>query len=135
MYGPLQKLDRLIPFTIDNCIKNKTFNCSEGEQYRDFLFIDDLIYLFELIIGSSKVKNGVYNVGFGIPIKVKSVIALINKIIKKGKPNYGAIKMRPDEIEILFPNINKVVKAFKWKPKTTLLNGLKKTIKYYEKKR
>ncbi len=135
VYGPFQKLNRLIPFTVDNCIKNKTFNCSAGKQYRDFLYVDDLINLFELSIDKPKIKSGIYNVGSGLPIKVKSVITLINKIIKKGTPNFGAIKMRSDEIEILFPNINKTIKTFKWRPKITLINGLKKTIKYYEKKR
>ena len=36
VYGPFQKLDRLVPFTIDNCIKDKTFDCSTGEQYQRF---------------------------------------------------------------------------------------------------
>ena len=42
--------------------------------------------------------------------------------------------MRSDEIKKLYPNIKKIKKTFKWKPKVTLLNGLKKTVKFYEKK-
>ena len=132
VYGPFQKFDRLIPFTIDNCLKNKKFDCSPGEQYRDFLFINDLVNLFELILHKRKIKSGIYNVGFGLPVKVKTVIKLINKIVKKGKPNFGGIKMRKDEIKILFPDIKKITKTFRWKPKTTLLNGLKKTVKFYD---
>ena len=135
VYGPFQKLDRLVPFTIDNCIKDKTFDCSTGEQYRDFLFINDLTNLFKIIFDKPKIRSGIYNVGSGIPVKVKTVIKLINKITNKGKPNFGGIKMRSDEIKKLYPNIKKIKKTFKWKPKVTLLNGLKKTVKFYEKKK
>ena len=110
VYGPFQKLDRLIPFTIDNCLKNKRFNCSSGEQYRDFLYINDLVNLFELILNHENIKSGIYNVGFGLPVKVKTVIKLINTIIKKGEPNFGGVKMRPDEVEILYPDIKKIKK-------------------------
>ena len=41
--------------------------------------------------------------------------------------------MRDDEVMNLYPNILKVKKYFNWKPKTKLVNGLKKTIKFYEK--
>ena len=134
IYGPFQKLDRLIPFTIDNCIKDKKFDCSTGEQYRDFLFINDLTNLFEVILKNPKIKSGIYNVGSGLPVKVKTVIKLINKIANKGRPNFGGVKMRSDEIKILYPNIKKITKTFKWKPEITLLNGLKKTLRFYEKK-
>lgn len=135
VYGPMQKIDRLIPFAIRNSLMNQIFKCSSGKQLRDFLFIDDLIDLFIKILRFKKIKNGIYNVGYGSPITVKSVIHKINRLVKKGIPLYGAIKMRQDENKINYPNIYKVMKNFKWKPKTDILLGLKKTIKYYEKKK
>ena len=41
--------------------------------------------------------------------------------------------MRKDEPKILLPDIKKVKKFYKWKPKTKLQIGLKKTIKFYDK--
>ena len=43
VYGPYQDPNRLIPFTILNSILGKEFNCSEGKQFRDFLYIDDFV--------------------------------------------------------------------------------------------
>ena len=54
IYGPYQKKDRLIPIVINSCLKNKKFNCTEGNQKRDFLYIDDLI---ELLINVLKKKQ------------------------------------------------------------------------------
>ena len=42
--------------------------------------------------------------------------------------------MRSDEISTLFPDIKKIKSSFKWAPKVRILTGLKKTIKFYEKK-
>ena len=133
VYGPLQKNNRLIPITINSCLKNKSFACSEGSQLRDFLYVEDFNELILKIINKKKIFKGIYNVGYGKPYKVKNIINLIQKKIKKGKPIFGKIKMRKDEVKILYPNIDKVKKIFKWKPKTNIFQGIEKTIKYYEK--
>ena len=135
VYGPYQKYNRLIPFVIKSCIKNKKFDCSEGSQLRDFLHVDDLSNLFQKIINSKNIKYGIYNVGTGKPTEVKKIIFLINKLIKKGKPIFGKKKMRSDEIDSLYPNIMKIRKNFDWKPRIGLLTGLKWTINYYKKEK
>lgn len=132
IYGPFQKLDRLIPQTINCYLKKKKFECSEGNQKRDFLYVEDFVSLILKIINKKKIKSGIYNVGSGKPVKVKDIIKLINKLIKFGKPVFGKIKMRKDEAMSLYPNTKKIKKNFNWKPKTSLKSGLKKTIKYYE---
>ena len=45
IYGPGQDFNRLIPYVIKNCLQNKSFPCSNGNQLRDFIFIDDAINL------------------------------------------------------------------------------------------
>ena len=133
VYGPYQKFDRLIPHVISNCLKNKSFNCTDGNQYRDFLYIDDFINLISKIIDNKKNKSGVFNVGFGKPYKVKEVIKKINFLIKKGIPKYGSIQMRSDETLMLYPNIKKLTVKYNWTPQVGLNKGLKKTINYYKK--
>jgi nucleoside-diphosphate-sugar epimerase len=132
IFGPFQKFDRLIPQVIKFCLQNKRFNCTEGNQKRDFLFIDDFVNLILKILNKKKISSGIYNVGFGKALKVKNVIKLIRKIIKTGKPDFGKIKMRKDEMMNLYPKITKVKKYFSWKPKTDFSIGIKKTIKYYK---
>ena len=56
IYGPHQKVDRLIPITIASCLKNKSFPCSEGFQLRDFLYVDDFNSLLIKIIKKKKLK-------------------------------------------------------------------------------
>tara|TARA_A100001011_G_scaffold274743_1_gene284236 strand:- start:1916 stop:2812 length:897 start_codon:yes stop_codon:yes gene_type:complete len=132
VYGPFQKKDRLIPIIIDSCLKNKKFACTEGKQKRDFLFIDDFIELMLKILKTKKIQSGIYNVGNGKSVQVKRVIALIKNKIGKGIPMYGKIKMRKDETKVLYPNLTKVKKTFKWRSKTSLGKGIIKTINFYK---
>ncbi len=134
IFGPYQKLDRLIPQVIKFCLKDKKFDCTEGRQKRDFLFVDDFVDLILKILNKKKFSSGIYNVGYGKPINVKNVIQLIRNLIKSGEPNFGKVKMRKDEVMKLYPKINKVKKCFNWRPTTTLKSGIRKTIKYYKKK-
>lgn len=134
VYGPHQKNDRLVPYVIKSCKKDFSFKCTEGKQNRDFLYVDDFTNLIIKILKHKKNPSGIYNIGYGRPKKVKNIINKISNYIGKGKPQFGAIKMRKDEIESLYPDISKVKKKFKWRPKTDIDTGLIKTIKYYEKK-
>lgn len=132
IYGPRQDTNRLIPIVLQKCKRRQGFPCSEGSQMRDFLHINDLVNLFFKIIQTSR-KNyfgNIYNVGFGKPYSVKNVIMLIKKIVKGGKPNFGKIKLRKDEITELYPDINKIKDYFKWKPKIGLKKGISLLVNY-----
>ena len=118
---------------IKSCIKNEEFPCTQGNQQRDFLYIDDFINLMIKILRKNKFKNKIFNVGYGQPTKVKKIINTIVKITKKGRPLFGSIKMRRDEINKLYPNLSLVKKELNWKPKIKLKEGLKRTIAFYAK--
>ena len=97
------------------------------------IYIDDFVSLIKKILIKKTIRNKIYNVGVGKPIKVKTVISKIQSYIKFGKPQFGKIQMRKEEIKSLYPSIKKVSKDFKWAPREKLSSGLKKTILSYAK--
>ena len=134
-YGPHQDTNRFLPIIITNCLLKKKFPCSKGIQYRDFLYIDDLVKLIEKLLNKKESLNGqIFNAGSGKPQKIKYVIKSIVNNLNGGIPEYGKIKLRKDEILKLYPNIKKVKQFTNWQPKITFKKGLKKTIMYYEEK-
>lgn len=133
VYGPKQDDNRLISTVIINCIKNKEFNCSSGEQLRDFLYVDDFINAIYKSLNNKKAIGKIINIGYGKGIKVKKVILIIRKFLKKGFPKFNKIKLRKDEMMILYPSIKKASKILNWKPKINFIQGLKKTILDYKK--
>ena len=131
-YGPKQDDNRFIPFVIINCIKDKIFELSHCNQYRDFIYIDDVV---DIIIKSIDNKNAIgqiFNLGTGKAIKLKSIIKKIKKYIKGGIPIYNKKKLRNDELQKIYPKMNKVKKYFRWKHKVRFDDGLLNTIKYYK---
>ena len=130
-YGPGQKLDRLIPYVINSCLKNIKFDCSNGNQIRDYIYIDDVVNLIIQLLKSKKTNGEILNVGSGKPVKIRFVINEIVRQIKKGYPNFGSIKLRKDEPSKLYANMKKIKKFSKWSPKINLSKGLGKTIEFY----
>ena len=131
LYGPAQDTNRFIPFIIKACLQDKNFPCSDGKQYRDFLYIDDFVNFIFKIIEKDNIKGEIFNIGFGNPKKIKDIIFKITKIIKKGTAEFGKIKLRAEENLITYPNIVKATKLTKWRPKVTIKSGLQKTVRYY----
>ena len=130
-YGPRHDFNRFIPIIIQSCLKNKRFPCSEGKQFRDFIFVDDVVDAIIKSLKSSKASGQIFNIGSGKPFKIKDIIKKINEKIKKGYPLYGKIKLRKDEEIKTFPSIAKAKKLINWRPKVSFQHGLQKTINFY----
>ena len=134
VYGPFQNTNRLIPFAITSCLQNKSFSCSEGNQLRDFLYIDDAVDAILKSLSRKDTIGKIINIGCGKPIKVKKIIKTINSKIKKGKPIFGKVKLRIDESKKIYPNLTVAKKRLRWKSRTSIETGLNKTINFYKKK-
>jgi len=133
VYGPYQDANRVVPITIFNAIKNKKFDCSNGLQLRDFTYIEDVIEAIIKTLKNRQSTGQIINIGQGKPVSIKRVINKICELLNSGKPQFGKIDLRKDEIMKLYPNILKAKKILNWKPRISLENGLKKTIKFFNK--
>ena len=132
IYGPGQNTDRLIPITILNCLNNTSFNCSSGRQVRNFMYVKDFIKIVYKCL-FTKVSGDILNVGSAKNYKVRYLINKINRLIGKGFPQYGKIKLRNDEPLNLYPNLKKLNKFIKLDREINIDDGLKKTIYFYKK--
>ena len=117
VYGPYQDNNRVIPITIQNSIKNKRFDCSHGSQLRDFTYVDDVVEAIIKTLKNKKSPGQIINIGQGNPVKIKKVINKICEILNSGRPQFGKIKFRKDEIKNLYPSIAKAKKVLNWSPK------------------
>jgi len=131
VYGPNQDLNRFIPVVINSCRKDLKFPCSNGEQYRDFLYVDDFVRAIFFSISNKKSIGKIINLGSGKPLKIKKIIQKIVKIYKKGKPLFGKIKLRKEEMRITYPDISNAKSILKWKPTISFKKGILKTVRYY----
>lgn len=133
LYGPYQDKNRFLPLVISSFIENKKFACSECTQFRDFLFIDDAVRAIKSCLGNKKIYGKIINIGFGKPIQLRKAINIIQKKIKKGKPDFGKIALRSDEPEVVYPDISRAKKYLNWKPSISFQQGIIKIINYFKK--
>ena len=131
-YGPKQDANRIIPFTILQCLKNNEFPCSKGDQYRDFIYIDDVVNILFKSLNYKGAEGQIFNICSNEPVQIKRLINLIKSKCIGGKPQFGLILMRKDEVMKFYGDLKKTSRFFKWKPKINLASGLNRTIKYYE---
>ncbi|MDD3048722.1 MAG: NAD-dependent epimerase/dehydratase family protein [Bacilli bacterium] len=138
VYGPYGRPDMAyFTFTKDIIEKKaiKVFN--NGNMFRDFTYIDDIVESITLLIKKipKKDKNQVcykiYNIGNNKPEKIDRFIEILEKNIGKRaiKINYP---MQKGDVKSTFADISELIKDTSYKPKTNIEEGLKKFIEWYK---
>ena len=149
LYGPNDNFDtknsHFIPALIKKFInaKNKKKNLVEiwgsGKPKREIMHVDDLasaiFFILDKKIRKEKnfkeflKKNCVINVGSGQELTIKKFAELISRLTS-GKSKLRFNKKYPDGTKRKLLD-NTILKKFGWKPKISLKDGLKNTIKWY----
>lgn len=131
VFGPNQKLNRFLPSVINSCLQDKDFDCSSGEQIRDFCFVKDVIIGLFAIMDNQVSIGETFNLASGIPISIRDMTLKVINIIGKGRPIFNKIPLRERENISLYANITKAKKMLNWRPSYTLDEGLTETIQSY----
>tara|TARA_Y100000593_G_scaffold53909_1_gene100886 strand:- start:2292 stop:3239 length:948 start_codon:yes stop_codon:yes gene_type:complete len=136
-FGPYEldgKYRNVIPKFINRALKNKDiFITGDGNETRDFTYIDDTIDLLIKMTLSNIDDGDVFNSGTGNPTKI---IDLANSIIKICESNSKIVfkeRRNWDKVTDRLSNINKSKEKLNYNPSVKLEEGLMKTIKWYEK--
>lgn len=130
IYGPGQRLYKIIPKTIISLKKNiKLPLHGGGLSKRSFIYSDDVSRAFALLI--DKGKNGqIYHVTDERIYKIKDVVKLICKILEKDfKKSISITKDRPGK-DFSYDMSSSKLKKIGWKPKTEINKGLVSTINW-----
>lgn len=121
---------------ITQMLKNQNeINLGYGEPYRNFLWIDDLIDLYETVLEQPNNARGeIFCTG---PDNALSIKELVKKIAEKiqwnGTVNWNTKPKRHGEIYVLNSTHAKATKLLGWKPKVDLDTGLDRTIEIWQK--
>lgn len=129
-YGPHQFPEKLIPLTIKNLLQGKKVPVyGDGKQIRDWLYVEDnceIIYK----IWEDGLDGERYCVGGEMEIANIDLVKLIIKKLGLGEDMIEYVKDRPGHDKRYATDISKVKEDFGWEPKTSLDEGLDKTIKW-----
>ena len=130
VYGAGQKSEFLIP-TILRQIDGSVIWLGNIDDKRDYLYLDDLIDAFNLIIDSSLSGLSIMNVGSGISHSAREIVELLGCLVGKELIiKADASKFRKDEICEERANIERI-RALGWSPKHDLELGLRETLQVF----
>jgi UDP-glucose 4-epimerase len=107
----------------------------DGRILRDFLYVEDLIDCFLQVATSDQADGEVFNVGTGVPINFIDLAKKIVTIAGSGKALFTEFSKERKEVEPgdYYTDISKINRVVGWNPKTSLEEGLLKTIEFYRK--
>jgi nucleoside-diphosphate-sugar epimerase len=102
----------------------------DGEQSRDFTYIDNVVHANLLAARAKQTKGEVINVACGQAITVNQIIAMINKTVgKQVKPTYEAA--RAGDVKHSLADITKAQELIDFNPIVSFDEGLQKAIEWY----
>lgn len=132
-YGPGSSDTNFISLMTSKMLSNDAIiNLTKGEQNRDFLYISDLLTVYDFVIKKMKgfTDYEEFIIGSGASVNLKYILEFIKKeTSSKSILKYGAIPYRHEELMNSNNNISKI-KKLGWNPKISIEEGLKKVIDY-----
>ncbi len=134
VFGPKQDPNSAyaaaIPIFVNKAIQNEDLIIyGDGEQTRDFIYVDDVVEA-NILAATSKV-NGTFNVACG---KATSINQIAKKIIEvtNSRSKIVYAKERAGDIKHSLADIIETKKALGFNPKFDLDKGLENTINYFK---
>lgn len=102
----------------------------DGEQTRDFTYIDNVVQANMLAAGAARVSGEAVNIACGERVTVNHVIALINQLLGTAvRPNY--VPARRGDIKHSLADISAARDLIGYRPVVLFEEGLRRSIEWY----
>ena len=105
----------------------------DGNQSRDFTYIDDAVEATVLAGTSDRSLGEVFNVGTGVETRVNELAATLIRLTGVKVTTAHTDRRDVDNIRRRVVNIEKTRRALRWVPEVTLEEGLRRTVEWQRK--
>ena len=138
VYGPFGRPDMAYFSFTNKIMKDETIKIfNNGDMYRDFTYVDDVVKGIENILNNPPkkdedgVKYKVYNIGNNKPEKLMDFIATLETCLgKEAKKEY--LPMQPGDVPRTYADVTELMMDFDFKPDTSIKTGLAKFVEWYK---
>jgi UDP-glucose 4-epimerase len=138
VFGPGQRPDNpycgVVSKFLTNCHQGVPMTVhGDGEQTRDFTYIDDAVDATLLAATHPRAEGDVFNVGTGIETSVNRLAEMINAAMGRQSDVQHIDRRDIDNIRRRVVNIEKMRRMLRWSPQVTLEKGLRATAEWFVK--
>ncbi|MFA5824714.1 MAG: NAD-dependent epimerase/dehydratase family protein [Gallionellaceae bacterium] len=132
-YGPAQRDDMFLSALIQTLLRGEEFSMTLGEQTRDYVYVSDLVDALLRAGYCPDVEGEVINIGSGKPIQIARLVDRVEGLLGcAGLVRRGALEYRTGEPMEYWLDISKAKQLLGWMPKTSLDDGLRSTVGWYQ---
>jgi UDP-glucose 4-epimerase len=104
----------------------------DGQQTRDFTFVEDAVEATILAAVSPKADGEVFNIGTGIETSVNTLAKEILDLYQVDADPVYIDRRDIDNIRRRVLNVEKIRRKLKWSSRTTVREGLKRTMEWFQ---
>jgi len=129
--NPNSQYAAVIPIFINSFMESKSPTIyGDGEQSRDFIFVEDVVRANLLACYAKDSPGEVFNIACGGCTTINSLVRLIKELIDSDiKPVYE--EEHKGDIRHSQADISKALRILKYEPKVDMETGLERTVEWF----
>ena len=130
----MQSRQAIIPTIISQAFSKPNIFLGNMHAERDFIYVDDVIEGLLTVLDSNQLDEEKINFGSGTGVSIGNLAEIILDIMNKNTEIlFDATRIRPEsqDVEKIIANITKAHDVLGWKPRTSIQDGLVKTIDWF----
>jgi dolichol-phosphate mannosyltransferase len=133
VYGPLEDSARLVPNVIRHGVERKYPALVNPAISRDFIYVDDVTEAFvDTALNLSPAHYGEsINIGSGRKTTIGEVAEICREVFGIAEAPSFTMHSRSWDVQDWYANIAKAKTVIDWAPRTTFVDGLKRTVEWY----
>jgi UDP-glucose 4-epimerase len=136
VYGPMSaKKISVIATFLKKALKGEVLEIfGNGEQTRDFIYIDDLVNAIIISSKKNKISGEIFQIATNSETSINYLLDIVVKILNTKGCNNIKVKYSPlrlGEVKQNYSDTSKAKDYLKWRPRIDLENGIEKTIKWF----
>ncbi|MCG7506288.1 NAD-dependent epimerase/dehydratase family protein [Mesorhizobium retamae] len=135
VYGPWGRPDMAYWLFTKAILSGKPIRVfNQGEMWRDFTYIDDIVEAVVKVLDNPPVGElppaRLYNIGNNNPVRLDEFIDTLERLIGvEAKRQFEP--MQPGDVERTFADVTELDRAIGFKPNTSIEEGLRKFVDWY----
>jgi UDP-N-acetylglucosamine/UDP-N-acetyl-alpha-D-glucosaminouronate 4-epimerase len=128
---PLSQYAAVIPNFITAILRNESpIIFGDGEQTRDFTYIDNVVQANLQAAGANEASGQIYNIAVGERISLNHLVDLLRQIFDREiEPVYAPA--RPGEVRDSLADVSRAERELGYSPKIHFEEGLRRTVEFH----
>jgi len=142
VYGPRQRFDidcaygGAITIFTNRLLRNMSpVIYGDGEQTRDFVYIEEIVKANMLALNSKKAAGEAFNIGTGMPVSVNRIAEILKEALNRKDLKNIYADPRPTDIRHGYADIEKAKKILGYNPDFPIKKGINNLLNWYIKGR